>query len=91
MSREARAPVVEIALGAMSAMTEPQYRTFRRVLTGLVEADAKRNVFEWMLERLVEGVLASKFEGKRRAEQAGLGIHFQARAVLLNERDLDHR
>lgn len=60
---EARAPVAEIALGALSSITYPQYQRFRTTLRGLVEADAKRNVFEWMLERLAEASLGARFEG----------------------------
>jgi len=64
---DARGALAEIAVGAMSGMTRAQWTAFRSVLTGIVEADARRNVFEWMLERLVDRALGARFNHAREA------------------------
>mgnify|MGYP001291549230 CR=1 FL=1 len=71
---EARAPIAEVAVGALTEMTRTQYETFRGVLRGLVEADARRNVFEWMLEHIVDAALTTRFDGapRRMPEYFGL-------------------
>jgi Zn-dependent protease with chaperone function len=74
LAPEARVPIAEIAVGALSALTPDQCRAFRAVLGGLVEADARRNVLEWMLERLVDAALEARFSGHHRAMPEYYGL-----------------
>jgi Zn-dependent protease with chaperone function len=49
----ARLPLVEIALPALRALTELEYRRFRQNVQALVDADQHIDAFEWSLQRIL--------------------------------------
>jgi len=57
-----RLPLIDMALPALRALSEPQYRRFERNLTALVEADDKIDLFEWTLQRILLHHLRPHFE-----------------------------
>ena len=50
---EARLPLVDVALPALRRLSEPQYRAFRAAVERLIAADAKLNLFEFTLQRVL--------------------------------------
>ncbi|MBW3542354.1 MAG: M48 family metallopeptidase [Planctomycetes bacterium] len=50
---EARLPLVELALPALRELSLEQYRAFRDKLHALIQADARVNLFEFVLSRMV--------------------------------------
>ena len=48
-----RLPLVDIALPALCALTDAQYRQFKQNITELVEADRTIALFEWSLQRIL--------------------------------------
>jgi len=57
-----RLPLIDMALPALRALSEPQYRSFERNLSALVEADDKIDLFEWTLQRVLLAHLRPHFE-----------------------------
>jgi Zn-dependent protease with chaperone function len=57
-----RLPLIDVALPALRALSEPQYRRFKRNLSALVEADDKIDLFEWTLQRILLHHLRPHFE-----------------------------
>ena len=49
----ARLPLVDIALPALRALTDAQYRQFRQNVVELVAADQSIDLFEWSLQRIL--------------------------------------
>ena len=48
-----RLPLVDIALPALSALTDAQYQQFKQNIAELVEADRTIDLFEWSLQRIL--------------------------------------
>ena len=48
-----RLPLIDITLPALRELSPAQYEAFRRNLRALVEADAKLDLFEWTLQRVL--------------------------------------
>ena len=46
-------PLLELCLPALKALSAPQYQVFKRNLGLLIKADAKVDLFEWALYRIV--------------------------------------
>lgn len=57
-----RLPLVDMALPALRAMTEPQYREFSLAFQELVRADDRVALFEWTLHRVLLRHLRPQFE-----------------------------
>jgi Zn-dependent protease with chaperone function len=57
-----RMPLIDVALPALRALSEPQYQSFKRNLSALVEADDKIDLFEWTLQRILLHYLRPHFE-----------------------------
>lgn len=53
MSEEARAPLVDMAIPALKRLSPPQYGVFRDNVEALVQADAKLDLFEYMIRTTV--------------------------------------
>jgi len=53
LDEEYRLSLVELAHSALSHLSPDQYRTFRQVVSSLVEADQQISLFEFMLQRVV--------------------------------------
>jgi hypothetical protein len=50
---ESRLPLVDVALPALRRLSEPQCRAFRAAVERLIAADAKLNLFEFTLQRVL--------------------------------------
>jgi Zn-dependent protease with chaperone function len=70
----ARLPLVDMALPALRAMSEPQYREFIACFHSLVEADAKIGLFEWTLHKILLRNLRPQFERSERPQIAYYGL-----------------
>jgi Zn-dependent protease with chaperone function len=53
LDRAARLPVVEIAIPALRTLAIDDYRRFKRNVAMLIEADARLELFEWALQRVL--------------------------------------
>ncbi len=73
MPPELRLPTIDIAIGALRAMTKPQYERFRERVAGLIAADEKRDLFEWVLLRILRRHLDAHFG---RAEGRGVTRYY---------------
>lgn len=60
-----RLPLVDLALPALRAMCESQYREFAKCFDALVRADRKIDLFEWMLSQVLIRHLRPQFEPVR--------------------------
>ncbi|TGD73126.1 peptidase M48 [Mangrovimicrobium sediminis] len=56
-----RLPLIELCLPALKAISEPQYRKFKRTLLQLIQADARTELHEWCLYQLVRHYLDPEF------------------------------
>ena len=56
-----RLPLLELCLPALKAMSEKQYRVFRRLLRALVQADRQVALYEWCVYQLVRHYLDPEF------------------------------
>lgn len=56
-----RLPLIELCLPALRTVSAGQYRHFKRVLLGLIKADARTELFEWCLYQLVRHYLDPDF------------------------------
>ncbi|HSR51346.1 MAG TPA: M48 family metallopeptidase [Acidobacteriota bacterium] len=63
-----RLPLVDMALPALRGLAPGQYRTFRRCLDVLIEADQEVSLFEWVLRHTLQRHLAAEFEPSRPAK-----------------------
>jgi hypothetical protein len=57
-----RLPLVDMALPALRELSMGQYQAFRRNVEELVRADARIDLFEWTLQRILIAHLAPHFE-----------------------------
>ncbi len=60
-----RLPLIDMALPALRDLSMGQYRAFRRNVDELVRADARIDLFEWTLQRILIAHLAQHFEPVR--------------------------
>jgi hypothetical protein len=60
-----RLPLVDMALPALRDLSMGQYQAFRRNVEELVRADARIDLFEWTLQRILIAHLAPHFEPVR--------------------------
>jgi Zn-dependent protease with chaperone function len=60
-----RLPLVDMALPALRELSMGQYQAFRRNVEELVRADARIDLFEWTLQRILIAHLAPHFEPLR--------------------------
>ena len=58
----ARLPLVDMALPALAAMSQPQYTEFRTGFESLARADGQLDLFEWVLGQVVARHLRPRFE-----------------------------
>ena len=81
-----RLPLVDMALPALRAMSEPQYREFTECFNALVEADQKIGLFEWTLHKILVRHLRPQFEpaGATKIAYYGLQRLGQPISVLLS-------
>lgn len=63
LSRDLRLPLIDMALPALSAMSPEQERAFLDTLRGFIEADRKIDVFEFVLQRIVQTHLVARHSG----------------------------
>src|SRR5690606_21686705 len=62
----ARLPLLEMAIGTLSDMSEAEYRPFRRTLEKLADADGTLEPFEWVAVSLVLRHADPDFSARRR-------------------------
>jgi Zn-dependent protease with chaperone function len=79
----ARLPLVEIALPALRALTEPEYRRFRRNVQVLVEADQHIDAFEWSLQRILLHDLEAHY-----GHRTPPGVRYRTAAPLERQMEL---
>lgn len=65
VGRSLRLPLLEVALGALAAMSPAQHKAFRAAADALIHADKRVSLFEWCLERLLIVHLDRRFTDPR--------------------------
>jgi len=65
LTEDLRLPLLQITLPALKSMSAQQYDKFRKVMTALILADKKIDLFEWSLSQLVSHYLDTEFKKKR--------------------------
>ncbi|HSR69647.1 MAG TPA: M48 family metallopeptidase [Acidobacteriota bacterium] len=58
---QARLPLVDMAISALRGLSPDQYRSFRTCVDGLIAADEREAVFEWVLGRVLMRHLEAEF------------------------------
>ncbi len=53
LDRRLRLPLMDLSLPALRALTLPQYQVFKNVVLGLMHADNKISLGEWIMQRLL--------------------------------------
>ncbi len=53
LAKEYRLVLVDLSLSTLRQLTADQYQSFKKTLNGLVLADGKINLFEWLLQKIV--------------------------------------
>jgi len=53
LAKEARLPLVDMAVPALRQMSDAQYGDFKRNVLDLIKADGRVDLFEWALQRLL--------------------------------------
>ncbi len=61
----AHLPMVNLALGALRHLSAPQYEQFSQTLQWLIESDGKVELFEFVLQKIVQHHLAPQFTKAR--------------------------
>jgi Zn-dependent protease with chaperone function len=56
-----RLPVIDLAIPALKQLSLDQYKSFRRNLIALIEADSRVDLWEWSLQRIVLNHLDGQF------------------------------
>ena len=86
MERRLRLPLIDMALGALSGLSESQYPPFMANVRALIEADAKVDLFEWSLGRVLGRHLSERFGDVKRSrvKYYGLGKLEHECGVLLS-------
>ena len=62
----ARLPLVDLALPSLGQLSQNQYRQFTAAMQALIEADRQIDLFEYVLQKIVQRHLGSRFGGARR-------------------------
>lgn len=65
LDAELRLPLVDLCLGSLARLSEPQHENFRRVVHALAMADGKLTTSEWALLRILETHLDERFRDAR--------------------------
>ena len=60
-----RLPLLELAIPVLKAMSQQQYKRFKKILLLLIRADARFEMFEWCLYQLVRHYLGAEFEDSK--------------------------
>jgi Zn-dependent protease with chaperone function len=63
--KHAHLPMVNLALGALRHLTAGQFTQFSQTLQWLIESDGKIELFEFVLQKIVQRHLAQQFSGAR--------------------------
>ncbi len=63
----ARLPLVNLALGALKQLSAEQFQNFSQTLTWLIQSDGEVELFEFVLQKIVQRNLATKFSDGRSA------------------------
>jgi Zn-dependent protease with chaperone function len=63
LARELRLPLLEMAFGALTHLSEAQHERFRANVRALVEVDNSINLYEWTLLRVLTHHLDERFGG----------------------------
>jgi hypothetical protein len=89
LDRGVRLPLVDMSLPALLALTDAQYRDFSDVVSALMAADERLDLFEWALQRVLLTHLAPNFDprkrsGRRRVRWSGLRQLGPQLSVLLS-------
>ncbi len=58
---ELRLPIVDVAISALKQLSAAQYQAFRDNVVALIEMDARVNLLEWSLRKIVLGHLDRQF------------------------------
>ncbi|HEY1067209.1 MAG TPA: M48 family metallopeptidase, partial [Pirellulales bacterium] len=53
LPRELRLPVVDVAIGSLTALSVRQFDAFKTTVDALIDADSRLTVFEWMVRKLL--------------------------------------
>ena len=64
-AKHAHLPMVNLALGALRHLTAGQYAQFSQTLQWLIESDGRIELFEFVLQKIVQHHLAPQFAGAR--------------------------
>ena len=67
VAQRARLPLVNLSLGALRQLTPEQFQQFSPTLEWLVGSDGEVELFEFVLQKIVQRNLAGKFGGARSA------------------------
>ena len=70
LGRNLYTPIAALAVNSLKTMTPEQYGIFIAALKGLIEADNKIDLFEYMLQRMVRRTLVPRFSGNARPERS---------------------
>jgi Zn-dependent protease with chaperone function len=63
----ARLPLVNLALGALKQLSAEQFQNFSQTLAWLIQSDGEVELFEFVLQKIVQRNLATKFSDARPA------------------------
>lgn len=61
LGRGTRIPLVDLALGALKQLTPEQHQLFRQTIHGLIQADERVDLFEFVLHRMLKRHLDRRF------------------------------
>jgi len=87
-----RLPLLELCLPALKAMSEKQYRVFKKLLRSLVQADRHVALYEWCVYQLVRHYLDPEFvqvtpSKARHRKLKNVSVHLQAVLSVLAHQD----
>lgn len=74
LEQHLRLPLVDITIGTLKGMTPPQYELFRDRVKRMIQADAKLDLFEWVLLRIFRRHLDAHFRGAKPVRVAYYGF-----------------
>lgn len=75
--------LIDLSLPALRGLSESEYRRFLEITQWLIASDAKVDLFEFMIQRVIERHLVSHFEGGGFAK-----IRYTRLSQLMNEANL---
>jgi Zn-dependent protease with chaperone function len=70
LGRNLYSPIAALAVNSLKTLTPEQYGVFIAALKGLIEADKKIDLFEYMLQRMVRRTLVPRFTKNARPERS---------------------